>query len=261
MSEIETLLRTPTGTALLSALSDGQRRRVLAALLDADGPVAEAALAAHLAGDEAVAGEAGAPGGVEVSTGTGGPTSATETAADSEGTARGEAPADDPDVQGTRVALRHVALPALADAGLVDWDRTAGTVSIAADLPVDEAVVADVVETEAEGWGSVLECLAVDRRRAALAVLDGADGPTERQALAEAVARREASGTPTGDHVESVLVSLHHAHLPKLRAAGLVETDQATETVTYAGHPALDVTWSAAEPATHTDVTAAATED
>lgn len=69
--------------------------------------------------------------------------------------------------------------------------------------------------------------LASARRREVLSVLDGADAPTVED-LAERIAAREA-GAPSTHEVE---VSLVHAHLPKLEAAGLLEYDDETGEVT-----------------------------
>jgi hypothetical protein len=78
------------------------------------------------------------------------------------------------------------------------------------------------------------EVLADDHRRTALAVLGERDGPVGLDALARAVAARVATEStderPTA--TRRIAITLHHHHLPKLAAAGLVEYDATTRTVT-----------------------------
>lgn len=51
-----------------------------------------------------------------------------------------------------RLRLHHVALPTLADAGLVDYDARTGTVGSREDVPVEElGALLDVVEAQRTG--------------------------------------------------------------------------------------------------------------
>lgn len=71
----------------------------------------------------------------------------------------------------------------------------------------------------------VFDALGASRRRNALAVLSDR-GRMDVQALATAVARAEADGEGVGDdRVETVHVTLHHVHLPKLSDVGMVTYD------------------------------------
>lgn len=68
--------------------------------------------------------------------------------------------------------------------------------------------------------------LADERRRALLPVLRQSDTPLSESRLARLVAARQIGDSPnevaTADH-ERVQLSLHHVHLPRLEAAGLIE--------------------------------------
>lgn len=115
-------------------LRSRERRRVLELLCDADGAVAVATLARHVAGGDATeagAGEDGDPG--------------TDAGAGGAGTARavgggvdaGESAAGGSGKRATLVALEHVHLPRLAEAGVVAYDREAGSVRYLGDSRVE----------------------------------------------------------------------------------------------------------------------------
>jgi len=70
------------------------------------------------------------------------------------------------------------------------------------------------------------ELLAPERRRLALAVLEERSSRIDLADLAADVAEREPDAT-----VREVQIALHHAHLPKLAAAGVVDYDPATRTI------------------------------
>lgn len=78
------------------------------------------------------------------------------------------------------------------------------------DLDLDEATIHDVLRN--------------DRRRLALEALRDSDGHASVSDLAEAVAARE-TGTdqPPTNKRQSVYVSLHQTHLPKLNSLEIVE--------------------------------------
>lgn len=74
--------------------------------------------------------------------------------------------------------------------------------------------------------------LSSDRRRILLDVLDERPTPLDLQALALAVAEREPDvDSDRPDDVERVAITLHHNHLPKLAAAGIVDYRPASDRV------------------------------
>lgn len=89
------------------------------------------------------------------------------------------------------------------------------------------------------GYCEVADCLADERRRTVLVVLEER-GSISRRGLASAVAEREVPGEPKPDAVEEVLIALHHVHLPRLAAAGLLEYDSETERVISGDEGAVD---------------------
>ncbi|WP_226022889.1 DUF7344 domain-containing protein [Halomicrobium salinisoli] len=183
-------------TGYFDCLTDGRRRRTLAVLFDEVGVTSERALARRLA------------------------------AAESEETPQSVA---DEAVTNVRTSLRHVHLPKLDDADLIDWDGEDGTVA-AADHPLlSDPQFRSIVETDVEGWDDVVAGLADQRRRDALVVLES-EGELSRDRLAEVLAARDP---------DELALQLHHVHLPKLDDAGLVDYDPDAGTVAYRGHPAL----------------------
>jgi len=83
-----------------------------------------------------------------------------------------------------------------------------------------------------------LTCLADERRREILAVLQQRETPLERRALAEEVAAAEQDATPatvSEQAVDRVLLTLHHTHLPKLENAGCLQYDEQQNLITLEG--------------------------
>lgn len=72
--------------------------------------------------------------------------------------------------------------------------------------------------------------LADPRRRRVVDALADLQPPVSLERLAAAVADRDSGETPAGP--DDVVISLHHVHLPKLAAAGVVDYDPGTTTVT-----------------------------
>lgn len=147
--------------------------------------------------------------------------------------------ADDASAQSARIQLRHAALPQLDEVGLVDWDDQAETVTATGDPAYDDPQFRYLLETEGENWDDVVASVVDERRSTVLAVLDARDEPMDRSELAREVAVREGDGAASAEAVDSLHTELHHVHLPKLSAAGLVEYDAESGTVTYDGHPQL----------------------
>ena len=70
--------------------------------------------------------------------------------------------------------------------------------------------------------------LAHTRRRHVLTLTGGRRGGTDVTELARSIAERERDrehAEPQAESVRSIAVALHHVHLPKLAAAGLIEYD------------------------------------
>lgn len=73
--------------------------------------------------------------------------------------------------------------------------------------------------------------LAADRRRLAIELLAQERSPIGRNALAAKIARRENDREPDSDAISDVERSLHHVHLPKLAAAGVIDEYPETQPI------------------------------
>lgn len=81
---------------------------------------------------------------------------------------------------------------------------------------------------------TVLDLLRDSRRRTLIAVLCEHDRPLTVTDLRNEIAVREWDAPVTdvpGAEMRHIVASLHHTHVPKLRAAGLVEYDRDRRTV------------------------------
>jgi len=81
---------------------------------------------------------------------------------------------------------------------------------------------------------AVLSAVANEQRRAALRVLTDADsGELDFETLVDRVVERLRGdgGEPPLDYRQRVRTELHHSHLPKLEACGMVVHDSATQRV------------------------------
>lgn len=215
------MTQTPPSTdRLFSCLSDATRRRCLA-YLDRSGSVSVPDLAAQLAAEAADATIANV---------------------------------DRAERERVHTTLVHAHLPKLADAGLVEWDREAGTVT----LPERSAALRERFRTppgvDDETWDDVLSVLAASERRAALGALLDSGDPLERRELVRRAIARATDRSPAAvadSDVDDAELSFVHTHLPKLRSAGLIAIDD--ETVELADAPvprsALPAFGAAPEPA------------
>lgn len=198
MSTVGNAGQNLTLDTLLDCLTDGSRRRILAALREHAESMTERELATELVAAE-----------------------------------RGHS-ADDPALEAIRAIrspLRHVHLPKLEDVGLVTWNETDETVALS-DHPIhDNPQFQQIVEAEDGGRDTGIALLANDRRRIVLAVLESSNDPLARTDLAREVTARESDGDPTTEPVDAVAAELHHVHLPALEQAGLVEYDVGDGTV------------------------------
>lgn len=88
----------------------------------------------------------------------------------------------------------------------------------------------------------ILASLAHKRRWITLSVHAEYDRPLARVALAREIAAHETEDDESVDSVpiDTICISLHHIHLPKLTEAGLIEYDICSGTVRYRGHPLLE---------------------
>ncbi len=78
------------------------------------------------------------------------------------------------------------------------------------------------------------EVLAVDRRRTTLNVLAEVTTPVELEDLAATVAAREDDvDVAAEEDVNVVIITLHHAHLPKLDTLGVIDYDPEARRVEY----------------------------
>lgn len=147
------------------------------------------------------------------------------------------ADASDEAVRDVHVALRHLDLPKVAAAGLVDWDESTGTVEPAEDPTLSET---EARQLFADGWDDAAAVSRNERRRAALARLREVGSEVTVSDLAAEVAAHETDDdvAPAASDVDEVGVALHHRHLPRLEDANLVEYDPGTGTVVYTGPPA-----------------------
>lgn len=144
------------------------------------------------------------------------------------------------DVRPIRIDLLHGQLPLLEAAGLLEWDRPAGTVAptdhpLLRELPPDGGLRPGIA-----GGTDVLATLAKERRRTVLSVLEERDGPTTETDVARTIARLEAGadGVPGDETIDALRASLHHVDLPKLEEAGLVEHDRESSTAVAVGRAA-----------------------
>ncbi|WP_126661066.1 DUF7344 domain-containing protein [Haloterrigena salifodinae] len=99
----------------------------------------------------------------------------------------------------------------------------------------------DVDDFSGEDVDTVMGLLADQRRRTLLRSLERADGTATLSEIAEAIATEARTPDPgaisdlagvSSRDVREVRISLHHLHVPKLAAAGAIDYDSETETLT-----------------------------
>ncbi|WP_394742667.1 DUF7344 domain-containing protein [Natronococcus roseus] len=125
-------------------------------------------------------------------------------------------------VERVRSELVHVHVPTLAGADLVSYDRSDGRVW--PDGDADR--IAELVR-ERDGFPEALPALTDPRGRAALSLLASRDEPLSLERLGRRLREERAVEVP----LETLLIELHHRHLPKLAARSLVEYDAERRTV------------------------------
>ncbi|MFU8868912.1 MAG: hypothetical protein ACNA7R_13490 [Natronococcus sp.] len=197
---------------MLHALRDGRRRAVLQLLRNRTEPVSDEEVAIHLAAADA-----------------------------------GKRLLDvtEDELELWRVSLRQAQFPVLEEAGLIEWDAETDTVTLSSHPALQNPKLERLVERDGVDWDEILDALAHRRRRIALSVLADYDTTLSRVALARAILEHEpGSETAFDEAVEDCCTTLHHVHLPKLAAAGLVSYDARSGAVGYRGHPLVeDADW------------------
>jgi len=194
--------------ATLRAISVGRRRAIVGAVLDGGEPLSERALVDRLGADDRAR-------------------------------ASGDRPPDD--VESLRIGLVHDHLPALAAVGLVDWDRDGHTVVPGPHPAVEDSRFRRIVDLDVAGLDAALSGVSHEHRRIPLTVLREVPDPVTTADLARVVRRHEAElpeRRPAG--VDDLVLTLRHAHLPKLAEADLVEFDAEAGHAAYTGHPAVE---------------------
>ncbi len=90
----------------------------------------------------------------------------------------------------------------------------------------------DRTETSTDRGDEYHRLLSSERRRILLDVLAEQPMPAGLEAVAAAVAEREADAdAPAEDAVERVAIALHHNHLPRMADAGVLEYEPAARSV------------------------------
>ena len=146
--------------------------------------------------------------------------------------------------------LRHVHLPSLAAAGLVEHDTEDHTVSLtehpAFEDPTIREIIGDDPSDSPESLDAFFRAIAEGRRRTCLDILSHQFGSIHVETLARELAASGRDVRPSevpAEDADSVVTTLSHVDLPHLSDAGLVEYDADDATVAYAGHPHLRVPW------------------
>lgn len=138
-----------------------------------------------------------------------------------------------------QIRLHHIHLPKLADCGLVEWDKDAQTVATIDQSVYVNSQIEELLSSDNEH--SAVSALTGDRLREGLQIIRSASQPIMRETLAYELASNEANGQPTENRIEDISVQLHHRHLPKLEAAGLVEYNSDGASVEYCGPSELTI--------------------
>lgn len=143
----------------------------------------------------------------------------------------GESP-DDDHRQRVHTALHHIHLPKLEACGMIVRDtemkpQLSSSGRSAAEMPA--VLNMDRVMSSSIDSDTVLGLCADQHRRIALAVLANEQRSLTRNDLTKAIAKHNHHVPVTEmpkERLSEVQISLHHVHLPKIEAAGLVNYDQ-----------------------------------
>lgn len=164
-------------------------------------------------------------------------------------------------VKQVHLELEHALLPKLDDAGLIAYDRE--TVRLLDHAAFhDSGVLSGIHNTEnqqSDTIDALFGALCDARRRTILRILNQQPGPMPIETLGRKIAEQveDERDREQSAAVDEVIARLHHADLPQLLDAGVVDYDPATELVAYLGHPSLRVAWlhGVLEPDLHSHLT------
>lgn len=149
------------------------------------------------------------------------------------------------------VRLHHQHLPKLEAAGLLEYDADQAAVR-ATDHPAYRdpgirAAIEGTATADHESLDALFDILASARNRTVLDILSHQYGSVHVDTLARELGAREYD-CPESDVdsavVERVRTSLQHHTLPRLATASLIEFDVEDSAVAYTGHPDLRVAWT-----------------
>jgi hypothetical protein len=127
--------------------------------------------------------------------------------------------------------LRHRHLPALARLNLLEWDDDAATIARGSHPVWDHSSFQSGLSADDERWTAAVTVHSDPERRAVAWTLADAESSTTRAALAREILAKTEDRPPRRTAAHDVAVALHHTHLPKLDAVGVLTYDAATGTV------------------------------
>lgn len=141
----------------------------------------------------------------------------------------------------TSAALWHLHVPALEAAGLISVDRASGSVSLCSHPDVrDGPLSARLLGLVDEGVWTAVGAIHDDPWRTEVFAFLAESGPSSTLAaltrrVAQSFERRVDDAVTTGTPGGPVSSALHHVHLPRLSAVGLLSYDGDSGAVAYAG--------------------------
>lgn len=171
----------------------------------------------------------------------------------------------DEEVARLRLDLRNIDLATLVDRGFLTYDHDEDLVrkgpqfdaiTPQSNLPEndeqDDPQPTGLNERFDRPLNHVFKLLANHHRRHALTYLVGMDDDTATlDELSGYVAARHANSGNNPGHDDELARGLHHIHLPKLEAAGVIEYDARSETIRYHGQLLLEQALVIAEQLGH----------
>ena len=174
-------------------------------------------------------------------------------------------PSADEEVARLRLDLRNIDLSTLVERGVLTYDHDENVVqkgprfdaiTLQSNFPEndeqDDLQPTDLSERFDRPLNHVFKLLANRHRRHALSYLVGMDDDTATLGeLCGYVAARHANAGTAPKHDDELAIGLHHIHLPKLEAAGVIEYDARSQTIRYHGQLLLEQALVIAEQIEH----------